>query len=296
MKLTCVTATFNCIKAGNRERLVRCVESVAKLKTEHEHLIYDGASKDGTAELLKELEAKTPGLKVVSEPDTGIYNALNKGVHDAKGDWFYVLGADDYIPHPDILDSIIVGVESDDISDAIVTTVRKQTISGEDDWFTDMSQLDHVFVGPCVCHQGELLRTEIVRKLDGFDERYRIAADSDMFFKAHMMGIKFKYIFESFAYFSYGGAAVCDLESTMREHRLSVANVLGLKAKQKRRFVDGSHLLPVGLLLKLVNHSDVCIRQSSWQMLKAHVRSWLRIIFYPIVWATRPIRHPRKDR
>ena len=43
MKLTCVTATFNCIKAGNRERLIRCVESVAKLKTAHEHLVYDGA-------------------------------------------------------------------------------------------------------------------------------------------------------------------------------------------------------------------------------------------------------------
>ena len=110
MKLTCVTATFNCIKAGNRERLVRCIESVAKLKTEHEHLIYDGESTDGTAELLRELEAKTPGLKVVSEPDTGIYNALNKGVRDAKGDWFYVLGADDYILHPDVLDSIIDGV------------------------------------------------------------------------------------------------------------------------------------------------------------------------------------------
>ena len=53
MKLTCVTATFNCIKAGNRERLVRCIESVAKLKTEHEHLIYDGASTDGTVELFR---------------------------------------------------------------------------------------------------------------------------------------------------------------------------------------------------------------------------------------------------
>ena len=97
MKLTCVTATFNCIKAGNRERLIRCIESVAKLKTEHEHLIYDGASADGTAELLHELEVKTLGLKVISEPDTGIYNAINKGVRDAKGEWFYVLGADDYV-------------------------------------------------------------------------------------------------------------------------------------------------------------------------------------------------------
>ena len=85
MKLTCVTATFNCIKAGNRERLIRCVESVAKLKTEHEHLIYDGVSTDGTVELLRELEKRTPNLHVVTESDTGIYNALNKGVRDAKG-------------------------------------------------------------------------------------------------------------------------------------------------------------------------------------------------------------------
>lgn len=92
MKLTCVTATFNCIKAGNRERLIRCVESVAKLKTEHEHLIYDGVSTDGTVELLRELEAKIPNLKVVSEPDTGIYNALNKGVRDAKGGMVLCVG------------------------------------------------------------------------------------------------------------------------------------------------------------------------------------------------------------
>ena len=78
MKLTCVTATFNCIKAGNRERLIRCVESVAKLKIEHEHLIYDGASTDGTVDLLRELESITPRLKIVSEPDAGIYDALNK--------------------------------------------------------------------------------------------------------------------------------------------------------------------------------------------------------------------------
>jgi len=294
MKLTCVTATFNCIKAGNRDRLIRCVESVAKLKTEHEHLIYDGASTDGTAELLSELEKKTPGLKVVSEPDTGIYNALNKGVRDAKGEWFYVLGADDYIFYPEVLDSIIDEVQSDDGIDAIVTTVRKQTSSGEEEWFTDMSQLNHIFVGPCVCHQGELLRTVVVRKLGGFDEQYRIAADSDMLLKAHMMGIRFKYIFESFAYFSYGGAAVCNLELAMREHRLSVANVLGLNDAETQKFVYVQHLLPMGLLVKLVNHSDVCIRQSARRMVRTWLRLLLRIPLYPLVWATRPIRHSRK--
>ena len=172
VKLTVVTAVRNAIAAGNRDALVRCVESVALLKTMHEHLIYDGASTDGTIDLLHELETKTPGLKVVSEQDTGIYNALNKGVRDATGDWFYVLGCDDYICHPAVLDRLVAEVERSNHVEAIVSTVRRQTSSSEEDWFTDTSQLDQIFTDPCVCHQGELLRTSIVRDLGGFDERY----------------------------------------------------------------------------------------------------------------------------
>ncbi len=293
MKLTCVTATFNCIKAGNCEQLIRCIESVAKLKTEHEHLIYDGSSTDGTAELLYEFEKITPSLKVVSEPDTGIYNALNKGVRDAKGEWFYVLGSDDYISNPEILDSIIKEIENED-AEAIVTTVRKQTASGEKDWFTDISQLNQIFTSPCVCHQGELLKTKRVRELGGFDERYHIAADSDMFFKAHFNNIKFKYVFKTFAYFSFGGYAICNLDFTQKEHRISVANVLGLNSWQKSRFVNDTYLLPTLLLIKLLNHPDICIKQSSYTMLKYKIRMYLRIPLYPLIWGIRSIRHLRR--
>lgn len=278
MKLTCVTATFNCINSGNRDRLIRCVESVAKLKTEHEHLIYDGASTDGTAELLRALEAKTPGLYVVSEPDTGIYNALNKGVRDAKGEWFYVLGADDYICNPDILDRILEEAAADGCIDAVVSTVKQQKDSGDEYWFTAMRQLYKVFTGPCVCHQGELLKTKIARELGGFDERYKIAADSDMFFKVHFRGYKFKYIFKAFAYFSYGGMAVQNLDFALEEHRVSVAHVLGLNPSATHTFVDGSHLLPVGLLLRLMIHPDICIRKSAQKMFRVHVRLWIRSI------------------
>ena len=55
LKLTCVTATFNVLADGNGEALRRCVASVARLAVPHEHLIYDGASTDGTAELLRRL-------------------------------------------------------------------------------------------------------------------------------------------------------------------------------------------------------------------------------------------------
>lgn len=289
MKLTCVTATFNCIKAGNRERLIRCVESVAKLKTEHEHLIYDGASTDGTADLLRELESITPGLKIVSEPDAGIYDALNKGVRDAKGEWFYVLGADDYICAPLVLDDILENIEERD--DAIVTTVRKQTRISEEKWFVNICELDNIFCAPCVCHQGELIRTIVVRQLGGFDTRYSIAADSDLFFRAHLSGVKFKYLFRVFAFFSYGGCAVQNLDIAMREHRISVANALHLNERQKIDFVDKTFLLPKRIVLMLLRHSDVCIKKSAIRMMKLYLKRWFRFVFYPIVWATRSIRY-----
>lgn len=289
MKLTCVTATFNCIKAGNRERLIRCVESVAKLKTEHEHLIYDGASTDGTVELLRELEARTPGLKVVSEPDTGLYYALNKGMRDAKGEWLHVLGADDYICEPAVLDDILSKASNDD--EAIVTTVRKQTATSEELWFVDISELGNIFHGPCVCHQGELIRTDIVRRLGGFDTRYRIAADSDLFFKAHLGGVKFRYVFRVFAYFAYGGCATQNLDVAMREHRQSVANVLGLDTKLRKSFVEKGDLLPLWEVLRLLRHPDICIRLSAAKVVRAHIKRWVRFLLYPIVWATRPIRY-----
>lgn len=291
MKLSCVTATNNVIKAGNRDSLIRCVKSVAALKTEHEHLIYDGASTDGTAELLRELEATTPELKVASEPDTGIYNALNKGVRDAKGEWFYVLGADDYICNPAVLDKLIGELSDED--DALISAVRQQTVDREKIWYTQDMKLDGLFTWPCVCHQGELIRTEIARELGGFDERYRIAADSDMFFKAHMKNLRFKYTFDIFAYFAFGGVAMSNLDKASREHRTSVANVLGLKGRSRWLMIE-RHLLPLLPCLKLAYHKDVIIRSSAREMLKANFKHLLRIPLYPLVVLTRPLRHRAK--
>lgn len=289
MKLTCVTATFNAIAAGNRERLVRCVESVAKLATEHEHLIYDGASTDGTVELLRALEAKTPGLKVVSEKDTGIYNALNKGVRDAQGEWFYVLGCDDYICDPTVFDELIAGLT--DADDVLATTVRKQREDGETLMLTALSDLNRIFLGPCACHQGECIRTSIARDLGGFDERYAIAADSNMFLKAHMRGFNFKYVFKVFACFTDGGTAYLRGEEGLREHRTSVADVLGLVGAERQMMIRDLKL-PLGMCFRLFNHSDIAIRQSARTMIRTHLKLALRIVLYPLVAVTRSMRHP----
>ena len=271
MKLTCVTATFNSIKAGNRERLIRCVESVAKLKTEHEHLIYDGASNDGTAELLRELEAKIPGLKVVSEPDTGIYNALNKGVRDAKGEWFYVLGCDDYVANPAVMDDMLDSSAPD--VQVIVTTVSEEAEDGRivSHKFTEMKAFGRLFRG-CVCsHQGEIIKTQLVRKLGGFDERYRISADTNMFLLAHLRGLKFQYIFDEFAVFHLGGTADSNAQVYKREDQLCVERALGLSARQSK-FYERTDILPLIVLIKLLFHRDKAVKIGAYYMLKSWVK------------------------
>lgn len=289
MKLTCVTATWNAIKAGNREALIRCVKSVAALKTDHEHLIYDGASTDGTVELLNGLAQSVPGLKIVSEPDTGIYSALNKGVRDAQGEWFYVLGCDDYLKAPQIMDKMISDLDGS--TDILATTVRIEKPNGA--LVTNYEPcMTRLYTNSCACHQGEIMRTEVARALGGFDEQYRLAADSDMFLKAHLQGYRFRYEREIFAVFLDGGASHQQAERSLREHRVSVANQLGLKGKERALMVENS-VLTLWRCRQLMKHKDIVVRCASKAMAMTRIKYLFRRWLYPLVVLSRPIRNCR---
>jgi len=96
-KLTIVTVCFNIVKSHRVESFKRCVESVRRQTYGNiEHLVIDGASKDGTLDILKEYADKGM-LKYISEPDKGIYDAMSKGVEHASGEYCYFLNTDDYL-------------------------------------------------------------------------------------------------------------------------------------------------------------------------------------------------------
>ena len=281
MKLTCVTATFNCIKAGNRERLIRCVESVATLKTEHEHLIYDGASTDGTVELLRELESKTPGLKVVSEPDTGIYNALNKGVRDAKGEWFYVLGADDYISHPDVMDRLLK--EEKQRTQVIVAPIERDGMSP---YFESLADLKKILWTVAYSHQGVVVRTKTMRKYGGFDERYTIVADGDLLFKMHKAALPFHYTFSPFTNFFLGGTCMSNWCTTREEVSRIMAKHLHIPEKE-RVLAEERGYWPLIRVLPCVFHKDYAIRCSALHFLVMFAKRYLRIVLRPFCFLIR---------
>lgn len=88
--ISIITVTYNAA-----ETLEKAIQSVIKQVGCYEYIIIDGGSTDGTIELINKYENQLSTW--ISEPDKGIYDAMNKGIDRAKGEWIYFLGADDQL-------------------------------------------------------------------------------------------------------------------------------------------------------------------------------------------------------
>jgi glycosyltransferase len=101
MKLTLITPTFNCSKT-----ILRTIWSLNnQTYTNYEHIIVDGGSSDNTVDIITKNCNKTP--KVICESDSGIYDALNKGIDAAEGDIIGFLHGDDELASPSVLCDIM---------------------------------------------------------------------------------------------------------------------------------------------------------------------------------------------
>ncbi len=121
MKLTLITVCYN-----SASLLPTALASVlAQTSKEYEYLIIDGNSKDDTCELLKAWEPKFEGrMKWISEPDRGLYDAINKGIVRAAGEAIALLHADDMLNAPDIIAQWIHAFKAAPDIDAIYGDVR----------------------------------------------------------------------------------------------------------------------------------------------------------------------------
>lgn len=174
MKISIITATYNCAQT-----LGDCLSSVAsQTYANFEHVVIDGASQDGTLDIL---HARRRQLAViVSEPDRGIYDALNKGIAHASGDVVGFLHADDVYASPEILvhvaqafaDPTICAVYGDlhyVCKDDITQVVRV--------WQSNAFSPQRLAWGWMPPHPTLYVRKQWYERIGGFDTRYRIAAD-----------------------------------------------------------------------------------------------------------------------
>lgn len=182
--VTVVTVVFN-----NEQTIGKCIESVlSQTYPNIEYIVIDGASKDGTLTVIKQYEEHLD--YIVSEPDDGIYNAMNKGLRLAKGEYIVFLNADDFY-----------------ISEAVELSVRnlldnELQISYAGFYYADENGVAVVadeakpwseamlVEGVPGGHETLFLHKSCYDYLQGYDESYRLAADYHLFVRSFFAGFK----------------------------------------------------------------------------------------------------------
>ncbi len=186
IKFTIVTCTYNAAAV-----LQRTIDSVkAQTHPGVQHLILDGASKDATMDMVREYAAGQPDrVLVVSEPDRGLYDAMNKGLALAKGDYLVFLNAGDKLHSVTTLTDLAAQLE-------VEATANRDMLPGVIYGQTDVVDDAGRFVshrhlqapdkltwrsfknGMLVCHQAFYVRTDIARRIK-YNLHYRLSADVD---------------------------------------------------------------------------------------------------------------------
>ena len=172
-----ITAVFN-----GRDEIARCIESVLAQDYPHiEHIVVDGGSMDGTVDVLRSYEDKI--ALWISEPDRGVYDAWNKGLKLAQGDWICFLGADDiYLP----------GAVSEYMSLALKVP-EAEFLCSRIKWVHPTGY--HRIVGEpwewrrfsrfmCTAHPGSMHSRRLFERYGGYNTEYRIAADYEFLLRA----------------------------------------------------------------------------------------------------------------
>lgn len=170
MKVSVITPAFN-----SAATIARCIESVnAQDFNNIEHIVIDGGSNDGTVDLLLKLN-----IKHVSEPDNGIYHAMNKGVQMATGDIIHILNSDDWYSENDVVSEMVnlMKLGEYDVCHAYVAQVKA---GGDEVWCigADINK-EQLFRKMKVAHPSCFVRSSVYHRFGDFSSGFKIAADYD---------------------------------------------------------------------------------------------------------------------
>ena len=143
-----------------------------------EHVVVDGDSTDGSADFASQAAQRGEIECYISEPDSGIYDAMNKGIRLARGRVIYFLNCGDELLQVDLGDILRPLLEDECVS--LAAPVRTYVDGGE---MLRLPIYDDVFIYTPVCHQGYFVKTEVCEQVGGFDLTYRCIADFDFMCK-----------------------------------------------------------------------------------------------------------------
>lgn len=211
--ITVVVPTYN-----SAEFVSGCLESIsAQAYGNLEVIVMDGVSKDDTLQLVAEFANGYPCIKVFSELDNGVYDAINKGVKLAKGEWIYILGSDDRLAGPTALQDLLPLLRSDaQLIHAKVFRMSSGAIEARPSVGIDIVRKN-------ICQQAILYRRELFEILGFFNLRYPICADWEFNIRCFGLPCKVVHADTLLCHYDGGGMSARVTDELFYAERLDVA-------------------------------------------------------------------------
>ena len=253
------------INRNNAAGLEKTLQSVAaQTYNEFEYIIIDGASTDGSVEVIKKYESEFAHLKWVSEPDKGIYNAMNKGIRMASGDYIQILNSADCLAAPDVTERMLAALEEKGQPTILYGNMVKCFPDGR-------RMVDKCFAGQEITmlgmytgtlnHDPAYIRRDLFEKYGFYDEDMKIVSDWKWYLQAIILGgEKPQYI---------------DVDVTLFDMTGISENVKSKERIQKERKKVLIELIPSAYLYDYENYAN-----DIYMMRRIHRHPWA----YKLVW------------
>lgn len=219
-----------------------------------DYVVVDGNSKDGTQDIVRQHAERISTF--ISEPDKGIYDAMNKGITLSKGDVLFFLNADDAFCDPGVLADVARAFDADPELDVVYGNViltsgpqgaGQRRAHHRFHWVNARN----IFFGD-LCHQAVFARKRVFEQVGGFDLAYPINADYDWLLRVFKAGAKTRYIDRDICTFAEGGFHTQnpaklhnERQAIKHKHHSPLQTWLGywaLRVQLKLRKLKGEHI------------------------------------------------------
>ena len=223
-KITIITVCYNA--EHTIENTIRSVlnQSYSNL----EYIIVDGLSNDNTIEIINSYRTKFINKKIpfviISEKDMGIYDAMNKGIEAAQGQWILFMNSDDKIADS----SVLLKVFSKDNSGIDVIYGDSIQYDEKKKYPIKAKPIEMLPKRMPFMHQAVFVRSNLCKRYK-FDLSYKLCSDYDFFFKLYSEGVNFKRIDLTICYYYIGGVSGNNQLKALKE-------VIAIKKKHKDKY------------------------------------------------------------
>lgn len=236
MLVSIITVTYNA--ALFIEETIKSV--LSQTYTNIEYIIIDGGSMDGTVEIIRQYNGKI--AKWVSEPDKGLYDAMNKGISMATGGLIGIVNASDYLAP----NAVKLMAEAANVYPEAGVFHGDINMLNEDGTFFKRKRpnpdLSQHYKGMQIHHPTVFVRKQVYDEVGTFDLQFKISADFDLILRCVNAGVKFHYIPEVISNFRLGGVSTQrqklaheDCANSLLKNGYSVEEVAAIKNQWRKK-------------------------------------------------------------